>query len=96
MMAFRPPSPFACVFGASVRSPAPYINQVFDFTPMLSDGEVSLLERLRLATISAYLSGDGVKAWSLPLAILVLVAVSYFTRPPNRRLVANAFGAPIP
>ena len=51
---------------------------------------------LVMATISAYLSGDGVKVWSLPLAILVLVAVSYFTRPPNRRLVANAFGAPIP
>ena len=47
---------------------------------------------LVMATISGYLSGDGVKAWSLPLAILVLVAVSYFTRPPNRRLVANVFG----
>ena len=47
---------------------------------------------LVMATISGYLSGDGVKAWSLPLAILVLVAVSYLTRPPNRRLVANVFG----
>lgn len=47
---------------------------------------------LVMATISAYLSGDGVKAWSLPLALVALVAVSYFTRPPNRRLVANAFG----
>src|SRR3954462_15943240 len=36
---------------------------------------------LVMATISAYLSGDGVKTWSLPLALLVLVAVSYFTRP---------------
>ena len=41
---------------------------------------------LVMATISGYLSGDGLKAWSLPLAILVLVAISYFTRPPNRRL----------
>lgn len=41
---------------------------------------------LVMATISAYLSGDGAKAWSLPLAILALVAVSYFTRPPNRRV----------
>src|SRR3954465_14009918 len=42
---------------------------------------------LVMATISAYLSGDGVKTWSLPLALLVLVAVSYFTRPASRRLV---------
>ena len=47
---------------------------------------------LVMATISGYLSGDGVKAWSLPLVLLALVAVSYFTRPPNRRLVASAFG----
>lgn len=42
---------------------------------------------LVMATISACLSGDGVKTWSLPLVLLVLVAISYFTRPPNRRLV---------
>jgi VIT1/CCC1 family predicted Fe2+/Mn2+ transporter len=47
---------------------------------------------LVMATISAYLSGDGVKTWILPLVLLALVAVSYFTRPPNRRLVANLFG----
>ena len=46
---------------------------------------------LVMATISGYLSGDGVKSWALPLAILALVGVSYFTRPPNRRLVANVF-----
>jgi hypothetical protein len=46
---------------------------------------------LVMATISGYLSGDGVKDWSLPLSLLLLVAVSYFTRPPNRRLVANVF-----
>src|ERR1700704_3214046 len=43
---------------------------------------------LVMATISSYLSGEGVKA-GLPLVLLVLVGVSYFTRPPNRRLVAN-------
>ncbi|HEY3114986.1 MAG TPA: DoxX family protein [Gemmatimonadaceae bacterium] len=46
---------------------------------------------LIMATISGYLSGDGVKGASLPLVILVLVAVSYFTRPPNRRLIGNSF-----
>jgi hypothetical protein len=47
---------------------------------------------LVMATISAYLSGDGAKTWSLPLVLLALVAVSYFTRPPSRRLVGNMFG----
>src|SRR3954468_15152273 len=37
---------------------------------------------LVMATISSYLSGEGVKA-ALPLILLALVAVSYFTRPPN-------------
>ena len=41
---------------------------------------------LVMAFISAYLSGDGVKVWSLPLVLLALVIVSYVTRPPSRRL----------
>jgi VIT1/CCC1 family predicted Fe2+/Mn2+ transporter len=49
---------------------------------------------LVMATISAYSSGEGVKTWILPLVLLGLVAVSYFTRPPSRRLVANPFGPP--
>ena len=40
---------------------------------------------LVMATISSYLSGEGVKTL-LPVVLLVLVAVSYFTRPPTRRL----------
>jgi amino acid permease len=40
---------------------------------------------LVMATISSYLSGEGMKA-GLPLVLLVLVAVSYFTRPATRRL----------
>ena len=44
---------------------------------------------LMMATISGYLSGTGVKDWTLPLVLLALVAVSYFTRPPSRRLVAT-------
>src|SRR2546421_9478818 len=40
---------------------------------------------LVMASISGYLSGDGVKGATLPLVLLALVAVSYFTRPPNRR-----------
>src|SRR6202521_5483970 len=47
---------------------------------------------LVMATISGYLSGGGVKGASLPLLLLVLVAVSYFTRPPNRRLIGTTFG----
>jgi hypothetical protein len=49
---------------------------------------------LVMATISAYLSGDGVKTWILPLVLLALVATSYFTRPTNRRLVGAGFGIP--
>ncbi|HYU54152.1 MAG TPA: DoxX family protein, partial [Gemmatimonadaceae bacterium] len=41
---------------------------------------------LAMAFISAYLSGDGVKAWILPLVLLVLLAISYVTRPTSRRL----------
>ena len=40
---------------------------------------------LVMAIISGYLSGDG-KSWMLAPVVLVLVAVSYLTRPPNRRL----------
>ena len=40
---------------------------------------------LVMATISAYLSGPVTTAM-LPVVVLVLLAVSYFTRPPNRRL----------
>jgi hypothetical protein len=40
---------------------------------------------LVMATISSYLSGEGMKT-GLPVILLALLAVSYFTRPPNRRL----------
>jgi hypothetical protein len=39
---------------------------------------------LVMATISAYLSADD--HWTLALALLVLVGISYFTRPPTRRV----------
>jgi hypothetical protein len=43
---------------------------------------------LVMATISSYLSGEGVKT-GLPVILLALLAVSYFTRPPNRRLTLH-------
>jgi len=43
---------------------------------------------LAMATISAYVSESAGK-WILPLVLLALVAVSYVTRPPNRRLVGG-------
>ena len=48
---------------------------------------------LVMATISAYSLGEGVKTWIPPLVLLALVAVSYFTRPPNRRLWGLQSGA---
>src|SRR3954465_11570739 len=43
---------------------------------------------LVMATISSYLSGEGVKT-VLPVILLALLAVSYFSRPASRRLVGN-------
>jgi hypothetical protein len=41
-----------------------------------------------MASISAYSSGESVQVWILPLGLLVLLAVSYVTRPPSRRVNA--------
>jgi hypothetical protein len=41
---------------------------------------------LVMATISGYLSAEG---FFLPLVLLALVGISYFTRPPSRRLMGN-------
>lgn len=48
---------------------------------------------LVMAFISAYLSGDGVKVWIMPLVLLAIVAVSYVTRPSNRRLLVGSLPA---
>lgn len=39
-----------------------------------------------MAFISSYSAGDGVQVWSIPLALLGLLIVSYMTRPVSRRL----------
>src|SRR5262245_44082053 len=39
-----------------------------------------------MASLSAYMSGEGAQTWTIPLVLLVLLGVSYATRPPNRRL----------
>lgn len=39
-----------------------------------------------MATIAHYSMGDGPKVWSLPAGLLVLLIVSYLTRPGSRRL----------
>src|SRR5256714_9660082 len=44
---------------------------------------------LVMATISSYVSEGGVKR-IMPLGLLALVAVSYVTRPPNRRVVSGS------
>jgi hypothetical protein len=44
---------------------------------------------LVMAFISSYLTGDGASTWVLPLVLLVLLGVSYLTRPPSRRLVSS-------
>jgi DoxX-like family len=42
-----------------------------------------------MATIAHYSAGDGPKGWSFPLMLLVLLVVSYVTRPASRRLSAS-------
>ncbi|HMG70321.1 MAG TPA: DoxX family protein [Gemmatimonadaceae bacterium] len=42
-----------------------------------------------MAFISAYTSGEAVTVWILPVVLLVLLVVSYLTRPANRRLAAQ-------
>jgi hypothetical protein len=44
---------------------------------------------LFMAIISNYESNGGVKGAILPAILLALVAVSYFTRPPDRRVIGN-------
>jgi hypothetical protein len=40
-----------------------------------------------MAFIAHYTAGDGPQVWSTPLVLLVLLMVSYVTRPPGRRLM---------
>lgn len=42
-----------------------------------------------MAFIAHYAAGDGVRVWSMPLGLLVLLIVSYFTRPASRRLATS-------
>ncbi len=37
-----------------------------------------------MAFISAYSSGEGVRIWSMPLVLLLILIVSYVTRPASR------------
>src|SRR6058998_3988820 len=77
-----------------IAKPAAAIVLLLPGLPLLKEwAYAGVTFALVMATISSYLSGDGVKGPGLPLLILALVAVSYFTRPPNRRLVGNTFGA---
>jgi Na+(H+)/acetate symporter ActP len=42
---------------------------------------------LAMAVVAHYSAGDGVQVWSMPLALLALLIVSYVTRPASRRLM---------
>jgi len=41
-----------------------------------------------MAFIAAYATGEAVQVWCLPLGLLVLLVVSYLTRPTGRRLIS--------
>ena len=57
---------------------------------VLDLGGIVLVFAWVMAFISAYTMGEKVTVWILPVALLVLLVVSYVTRPPGRRL------APLP
>lgn len=42
-----------------------------------------------MAFIAAYTTGEGVQVWAMPLVLLVLLVVSYVTRPATRRLIPS-------
>jgi hypothetical protein len=48
-----------------------------------------------MAFISAFLSGEGLGTLILPPMLLVLLAISYVTRPPSRRVKAVASSGPV-
>ena len=40
-----------------------------------------------MACVSAYLSGEAPSVWMIPPVLLLLLGVSYVTRPPSRRIL---------
>jgi hypothetical protein len=50
---------------------------------------------LVMAFISAFLSGEGLGTLILPPMLLGLLAISYVTRPPSRRVKAVASSGPV-
>jgi hypothetical protein len=42
-----------------------------------------------MAFISAYASGEKIQVWILPLGLLVLLVISYLTRPSSRRVAGS-------
>jgi hypothetical protein len=40
-----------------------------------------------MAFIAAYVGGEGAQVWALPPVLLAILAVSYVTRPANRRVI---------
>jgi hypothetical protein len=50
---------------------------------------------LVMAFISAYTSGEAASVWILPPVLLALLTISYFTRPPDRRVTSGAASVPI-
>ena len=42
-----------------------------------------------MAVLAHYSAGDGAQVWSVPLTLLILLIVSYATRPASRRLTVD-------
>jgi hypothetical protein len=69
-----------------IAKPAAAIVLLLPGLPLLKEwAYAGVTFALIMATISAYSIGE---IWAMPLGILVLLVVSYLTRPASRRLVA--------
>jgi hypothetical protein len=77
-----------------IAKPAAAIVLLLPRLPLLKEwAYAGVTFALVMAFIAAYLGGDGVQVWSMPPALLALLAVSYVTRPANRRVMPSPAAA---
>jgi DoxX-like protein len=71
-----------------IAKPAAAIVLLLPRLPLLKEwAYAGVTFALTMAVIAHYAAGDGPQRWSLPLVSLVLLIVSYVTRPASRRVM---------
>jgi len=70
-----------------IAKPAAAIVLLLPGLPLLKEwAYVGAAITWAMAVLAHYLAGDGAQVWGMPLALLILLIVSYVTRPRSRRL----------